>query len=103
MELRNHPLVTYRNLPSWPPTWVWIGRNSDKQPKGEIGTLTRVKADRSSLIHRCFLWMEYEDSAYLGCLLLSDGAFCEQLLKLLQENIGRSIGEIGSLDLSYLE
>ena len=46
--------------------------------------------------------MEYEDSAYLGCLLLSDGAFCEQLFKLLQQNVGRSIEDIGSLDLSYL-
>ena len=84
MELRNHPLVTYRNLPSWPPAWVWIGGNEDKYPKGEVGTLTRVKADtltrvkadRLSLIHRCFLWMEYGDSAYLGCLLLSDAPFC---------------------------
>jgi hypothetical protein len=46
--------------------------------------------------------MKHEDSMYLGCLLLSDAAFCEQVFKLLQENIGRSIEYIGSLDLSYL-
>jgi hypothetical protein len=38
-----------------------------------------------------------------GILLLSDAAFCEQAFKLLQENIGRSIEDIGRLDLRYLE
>jgi hypothetical protein len=95
--------MSYRQLSSWPPAWVWIGGNGDKHPKDEVGTLTRVKIDGLLTIHRCFLWMEYEDSAYLGCLLLSDAAFGEQIFKLFQENIGRSIEEIGSLHVGHLE
>ena len=24
VELRNHPRMSYRKVPSWPPSWVWI-------------------------------------------------------------------------------
>jgi hypothetical protein len=104
MELRNHPLMSYRRLSSWPPTWVWIGGNEDKQLRGEVGILKQVRmVDGHPIVHRCFLWIEYEDSMYLGCLLLSDFSFCERVSKLLEQNIGRSIEYIGSLDLSHLD
>jgi hypothetical protein len=25
MLLRNHPLMRYRGIASWPPAWTWIG------------------------------------------------------------------------------
>jgi hypothetical protein len=105
MELRNHPLMSYRQLSSWPPTWVWIsGNEQDRQLRGEVGILKQVRmVDGHPIVHRCFLWIEYEDSMYLGCLLLSDLSFCESVSKLLEENIGRSIEYIGGLDLSHLD
>jgi len=36
-----------------------------------------------------------------GALIVDDGAFCQQLLAVLNQNIGRAIAEIGALDLSY--
>src|SRR2546426_6423377 len=71
VELRNHPRMSYRKVPSWPPSWVWISGSEDKQPKGEVGILKQVRmVNGHPIVHRCFLWMEYEDGTYLGCLLL---------------------------------
>jgi hypothetical protein len=103
MQLRDHPLMSYRQFSTWPPVWMWIGGTEDRHPKGEVGTLRRVKVvDGHPTVHKCFMWMEYEGGEYLTCLLLDDASFCEQLCTLLQQNIGRSIEEIGGLDLSYL-
>ena len=103
VELRNHPRMSYRKVPSWPPSWVWISGSEDKQPKGEVGILKQVRmVNGHPIVHRCFLWMEYEDGTYLGCLLLDNLSFCKQLSRLLEKNVGRSVKEIGGLDLSYL-
>ncbi len=103
VELRNHPRMSYRKVPSWPPSWVWISGSEDKQPKGEVGVLKQVRmVNGHPIVHRCFLWMEYEDGTYLGCLLLDNLSFCKQLSRLLEKNVGRSVKEIGGLDLSYL-
>jgi hypothetical protein len=103
MELRNHSLMSYRKLATWPPAWVWVGGNEDRHPKGEVGILKQVRqVNGHPIVHRCFLWMEYADSMYLGCLLLDDLSFCQWVTKLLEENIGRPIESIGDLDLSHL-
>ena len=103
VELRNHPRMSYRKVPSWPPSWVWMSGSEDKQPKGEVGILKQVRmVNGHPIVHRCFLWMEYEDGTYLGCLLLDNLSFCKQLSRLLEKNVGRSVKEIGGLDLSYL-
>jgi hypothetical protein len=103
VELRNHPRMSYRKVPSWPPSWVWISGSEDKQPKGEVGILKQVRmVNGHPIVHRCFLWMEYEDGTYLGCLLLDNLSFCKQLSRLLEKNVGRSVKEIGGLDLSHL-
>src|SRR5438105_1307008 len=91
MELRKHPLVSYRNQSSWPPAWIWIGGNENKHPRGEVGVLKQLKLVDGPFVNRCFLWMQYEDSMYLGCLLFSDASFCQQISKLLQEHCGDSI------------
>jgi hypothetical protein len=36
MLLRDHPLMSYRGLPSWPPAWTWIGGLDNKRPQGEM-------------------------------------------------------------------
>jgi len=95
MELRKHPLVSYRNQSSWPPAWIWIGGNENKHPRGEVGVLKQLKLVDGPFVNRCFLWMQYEDSMYLGCLLFSDASFCQQISKLLQEHCGDSIEYIG--------
>jgi hypothetical protein len=100
MLLRNHPLMRYRGLASWPPAWTWVGGAENKRPRGEIGVLRRVTLSVLSPADRCFLFIEHQGSSYVGCLLIDDHAFCSQIAKLLQDCLDRPIAEIAALDLS---
>jgi len=100
VKLRDHPLLSYRGIASWPPVWINIRDFEAKKLTGEIGVLTHA------LLHddvptKCFLAIEFERVQYMGSVIFEDPAFCRQIHALLQPHIGRSIKEIGSLDLSY--
>jgi hypothetical protein len=84
-----------RSRRNWPPSWTWTGGKENKNPKGELGILKQVKLSSvEPFLNRCFLWMEYEDSIYLGCLLFDDKFFCERISTLLGEHCGSSIRDI---------
>lgn len=83
----------------WPPVWVWIGGKKDQSLKGEVGVLKSVRLPLSPLLNRCFLYIEHEGSEYIGCLFIDDERFCRRIYDLLNTNSGRTIEEIGSLDL----
>src|SRR5262245_23641092 len=100
MLLRCHPLFSYRGMHSWPPTWTWIAGLDNKHPKGEIGILRRVQESKVQPSNRCFLYMDFDDSSYLGCLLCADHAFCTQIVRVLEANLNKPIRQIGSLDIS---
>jgi hypothetical protein len=74
MLLRAHPLMSYRGVPSWPPSWVWT-----KRPRGEIGILKAVSLSTIQPANRCYLYIDHEASSYIGCLLVEDIAFCRHL------------------------
>jgi hypothetical protein len=99
MNLRSHPLMTYRGLPNWPPGWMWIGGDVNKNPKGEVGTLVEVQPSEREGANRCFLVIEYEDSQYMGCLQFDDLSFRKRVCELLVKHCGQSMQEIGSIDL----
>ena len=101
MLLREHPLLSYRGIPSWPPAWTWIEGEENKTPKGEIGTLIAVKLSVIEPPNRCYLIIYDQGSTYMGCLLINDLSFCAQITQLLQNYCGHSLQEIGSLDLSH--
>jgi hypothetical protein len=101
MLLRDHPLLNHRGIPSWPPVWTLISGLEDKCPQGEVGILKAVKLFHVLPADRCFLIIDYEESLYMGCLLIDDEIFCGQMMELLQACCNRPIAEIGSLDLSY--
>ena len=100
MELRDHPLLLYRGLSSWPPIWTWIDGQEDKNPRGEIGVLREVKLSAMKPYDKCFFVIDHDGSTYMGCLLVSDPAFCTQLVELLKEHYGQSIRDVGDIDLS---
>jgi len=100
MLLRDHPLMTYRRRPNWPPVWLCTD-GYDQHPKGEVGTLKAVFRSDLQPPNRCFLLISHEGSEYLGCLLFDDEAFCNQVMKLLKAHCNRSIAEIGSVEVSY--
>ena len=101
MLLRDHPLMTYRRLPNWPPVWSWTDGLENHHPKGEVGTLKAVFRSAMQPPNRCFVLISYEGSEYLGCLLFDDQAFCSQVMEILKGLCNRSIAEIGSLDVAY--
>ena len=101
MPLREHPLFRHHNIPSWPPVWTWTGGVENDRPQGEIGILRKVEASNIQPTDRCFLHVDHEGSSYIGCLMVDDPAFCEQVVQLLEGCCNRTIAEIGSLDLSF--
>jgi len=102
MELRDHPLMSYRGVNNWPPTWTWRGGGENNRPKGEVGILREVLLSKVEPNSRIFLIMQHEDEEYIGCLLFSDETVCAQIFDVLKDQCGHSVEEIGSLDLGHL-
>lgn len=100
MELRYHPLMSYRGLNNWPPTWTWRGGQENIKPKGEVGILRDVFLSQVEPSSRLFLIMELEEQEYMGCLLFTDCTFCSQIYELLKDHCGATIAEVGNLDVS---
>lgn len=103
-------ILSYRGIRTWPPTWLWRGEGEDRAARGEVGVLKEV---RISVVkpwqpgavrpyNRIYLFMEYLGSAYIGCLILDDPATCLQIGRILAELCGRTMREIGDIDLEHL-
>jgi hypothetical protein len=45
--------------------------------------------------------MEHRGAQYIGALLLSDTAFCREIFGVLVQNRGKTILEIGNINLRY--
>lgn len=101
MLLRDHPLLKYKSLRSWPPRWLWRAGNDTTHPKGEIGILKDVIPSTIEPYDRCFLVVDHRGAEYIGALLVSDTAFCREIFGVLVQNRGKTIKEIGDIDLSY--
>ena len=101
MLFRDHPLMTCKGNRNWPPAWLWTAGYYTTHPQGEVGILKTVLRSRIQPSDRCFLVMEHCGAEYVGALLLSDPAFCEEVVEVLMQNIGETIREIGAIDLSY--
>lgn len=102
MELRDHPVFVIRNLGSWwPPVWVSMRRGHRKTLNGEVGVLVGTTLN-GNLPNRLFIRIESDAEFFLGALVVSNEALCFQLHKLLQQYVGRTIEEIGDLDIDSL-
>jgi hypothetical protein len=102
MLLRDHPLMSYRGARTWPPpTWLRRGGNDTTNPRGEVGILKDVIPSFITPYDRCFLIMEHRGTEYVGVLLISDTAFCREIFRVLLQNRGKTMQEIGSIDLAH--
>jgi hypothetical protein len=100
MELRKHPLLSYRELPSWPPVWVPVETGEGKTTlHGEVGVLKHTLSN--ALSRKCYMLIDHENALYIGCLFCADVPFCSQVAAALEDNRGRTIKEIGGLDISF--
>jgi len=108
--LRDMSLLSYRGAPTWPPTWSWTGKGEAKPARGEVGVLKKVRisvadTDQAGVVkpdNRIYLFMDFRDSGYVGCLKLDDAAACRQIARVLAELRGWSIKQIGDTDLEHL-
>ena len=74
----------------------------NKKPRGEIGVLRDAFLSRIDPRARLFLIVEHEGDEYIGCVMFNDGKFCEQICELLKRQCGKTLTEVGALDLSHL-
>ena len=94
--LRDHPLMSYRGMASWPPVWC---RKGEQTLSGEIGILVNADSDRSG--KKSYLTIDFENRRYLGTLLFSEEKMCWFITRALKNRLGLSIKEIGDLDMSF--
>src|SRR5918995_1654865 len=100
MKLRDHPLISYREVPCWPPTWLWRGGQNLPCPYGEVGILKEVTLSTIEPCSMCFLIMEHEGAEYMGVLKFGDSLSCRAIHAVLQRHCNRPIREVGDIDLS---
>jgi hypothetical protein len=98
VKVREHPLMSYRGITNWPPTWIQATETGTKTVNKETGVLRYVLHFGKST--NILLVIDHENQLFVGTLLFSDDRFCDHIATLLKTNIGRSIKEIGDLDLS---
>jgi hypothetical protein len=84
---------------NWPPKWG-ITRADQRPLSGEVGILEQVH-DRCDTLNTVIITMTLDNIRYTADLKFDDPAFCKQMYNLLRRNIGRSIEQIGDLDLSF--
>ena len=101
MELRSHPGMCFHGVSNWPPVWIHSRSGDMKQLNGEIGVLKYVHAS-NRLSNKCYLVIEHDDVQYVGCLIFDDVGFCYKVANMLRIQTGRSIKDVGDLDLSAL-
>lgn len=101
MQLRNHPLMSLNGISNWPPEWMWADglRNTHMHPEGEVGILDDVRQSIVRPDSSLFLTIKHNGSVYLGRLTFDNQEFCHQLFELLMAKRGRSIKEIGQIDI----
>jgi hypothetical protein len=93
--------MMYKGNHSWPPAWLWTAGHHTIEPRGEVGILKAVLRSNMEPHDRCFLIMEHCGAEYVGALLLNDPSFCREIFEVLIRHVGKTIQEIGDIDLSY--
>ena len=99
MQLRHHPLIYSGSAWNWPPVWTQLTKDG-KILRGEVGILRKVTPKDPS-DDKCYLVIEHEAAHYVSSLIFDDVMFCRLMFSVFKDNIGRSIKEIGDVDLSY--
>jgi hypothetical protein len=93
--LRHHPEL----FGHWPSGWGgWWYERDTKTPLGEApGKLLSVEESGSTIAFE----VEYDGNEFTGHLTINDPKFRGNFLEVLNKSIGKSIKEIGSLDILF--
>ena len=96
MELRNHQLMAFHGVRNWPA--IWRTALGTPAPTGEIGTLDHVQFSTIDP-GTCIITMFHDGYYYVGRLSFDNNEFSRQICELLKANFGRSLVDIGSIDI----
>ena len=101
MELRRHAFMSHGWVRLWPPHWKWTFGGDNTRPIGEMGILENIQ--RSTVDpNACYLIMNHAGARYVARLHFDHEGFCDQLCDLLPCHYGRSLQEIGEIDIPSL-
>jgi len=102
MRFRDHPVLKRRSgVILWPPHWSSAYQPKQWWPRGEIGALENVSMHE--LLDRCiFLHIRHDVFYYVGSMYFDDPGSCMMVYKFFKSVVGRSIADIGDLDVSHL-
>jgi len=92
--------MTNGSAPNWPPLWMQSRIVGGKAMNGEVGVLIYVHAAADS--RKCYVVIEDENENYTGTLVFDNARLCRQVADVLQQHLGRSIKEIGDLEVSFM-
>jgi hypothetical protein len=101
MQLREHPLMTYRGSCNWPPAWIQVQETKIKSLSGEVGILKHV-IQYERVPNGLALAIEHGRERYLGFLIFDEVSFCMLINDVLRARIGCSIEDLGSLELTHI-
>ena len=102
MQLRDHPLMQYRGVPNWPPVWTLRRGDRNGNIRGEVGVVRDVFLPKTEPLNRLFLIMDHQGNEYIGCVLFSDVTFCGQIFQLLRNSQGKTVVQLGDLEVGHL-
>jgi hypothetical protein len=94
-DMKIHDLK-WRGLPMWPPQWS----TSDHQ-EGEEGVLEGVQLRHELSTRLISIEANHLGDCRKGILILEDPAQLEFVCDKLRENLGRSLTEIGNLEIDF--
>src|SRR5215510_13411167 len=73
MLLRDHPLMSYRGVRNWPPSWTWLDGVENKYSRGSLLRINPVFAQFESVFFGLFFCLKRSiggfDSFYFYCLV----------------------------------
>jgi hypothetical protein len=98
MQLRDHPIMSFRGYSVWPPIWIDHTGTGTETPRGEIGVLLDARRYPENP-RRIFITIKHNQAEYTGCLLMEYQFACDSVLRLLNDCSAMSIKDIGSVEL----
>ena len=100
MELRNHPVMYCDGVRMWPPKWLQTYGPGNRSVAGEIGKLDALYLSRIIPPDKVYLViMTDEGCCYLGSLMFEKVASAMAVFHFLQDQIGKPLTVIGSINL----
>jgi hypothetical protein len=84
---------------TWPPLWTTTHYDRTDKATSEVGILEDVMISEL-MDNKIFMFMQCEGLRYMGFLSFDDTRFRSDIYILLKSKLGRSIKEIGDIDLA---